>query len=47
MTYRADRAGALSVVGGLARRCRSFIATFKPFEHFLAPVFSSDVDARR
>ena len=37
--------GALSVVGGLVK-IPEFIATFKPFEEFLAPVFSSEMTRR-
>jgi len=37
--------GALSVVGGLVM-IPEFIATFKPFEDFLDPVFSSEVTRR-
>ena len=42
MAYVLVVLGALSVVGGLVK-IPEFIATFKPFEEFLEPVFSSPV----
>jgi NADH-quinone oxidoreductase subunit L len=45
MAYVLLVLGALSVVGGLVK-IPEFIATFKPFEDFLDPVFASDVTRR-
>ena len=45
MAYVLIALGALSVVGGLVK-IPEFIATFKPFEEFLDPVFSSEVTRR-
>src|SRR5208282_5306540 len=45
MAYVLVALGALSVVGGLVK-IPEFIATFKPFEDFLDPVFSSEVTRR-
>jgi len=45
MAYVLIALGALSVVGGFVK-IPDFIATFKPFEEFLAPVFSSEVTQR-
>jgi NADH-quinone oxidoreductase subunit L len=45
MAYVLIVLGALSVVGGLVK-IPEFIATFKPFEDFLDPVFSSEVTRR-
>src|ERR1017187_4193766 len=42
MAYVLIALGTLSVVGGLVK-IPEFIATFKPFEDFLDPVFSSEV----
>ncbi len=45
MAYVLVVLGGLSVVGGLVK-IPEFIATFKPFETFLDPVFSSEVTRR-
>ncbi|MGH7925420.1 MAG: NADH-quinone oxidoreductase subunit L [Candidatus Binatus sp.] len=45
MAYVLIALGVLSVVGGLVK-IPEFIATFKPFETFLDPVFSSEVTRR-
>src|SRR5271166_90348 len=45
MAYVLVVLGALSVFGGLPK-IPEFIATFKPFEEFLDPVFSSEVTRR-
>src|SRR5208283_4001895 len=45
MAYVLVVLGALSVFGGLVK-IPEFIATFKPFEEFLDPVFSSEVTRR-
>jgi len=45
MAYVLIVLGGLSVVGGLVK-IPEFIATFKPFEEFLDPVFSSEVTRR-
>ena len=45
MAYVLIALGTLSVVGGLVK-IPEFIATFKPFEEFLDPVFSSEVTRR-
>ena len=45
MAYVLIVLGVLSVVGGLVK-IPEFIATFKPFEEFLDPVFSSEVTRR-
>ena len=45
MAYVLIVLGALSVVGGLVK-IPEFIATFKPFETFLDPVFNSEVTRR-
>src|ERR1035437_1438586 len=45
MAYVLIALGALSVVGGLVM-IPEFIASFKPFEDFLDPVFSSEVTRR-
>ncbi|HKM98949.1 MAG TPA: NADH-quinone oxidoreductase subunit L [Candidatus Binataceae bacterium] len=45
MTYVLIVLGVLSVVGGVVK-IPEFIATYKPFEAFLDPVFSSEVTRR-
>ncbi|MGO9602850.1 MAG: NADH-quinone oxidoreductase subunit L [Candidatus Binataceae bacterium] len=45
MTYVLIVLGVLSVVGGIVK-IPEFIATYKPFEEFLDPVFSSEVTRR-
>jgi NADH-quinone oxidoreductase subunit L len=45
MAYVLIALGALSVFGGMVK-IPEFIATFKPFEEFLDPIFSSEVTRR-